>query len=208
MKKNLFITFEGIDGSGKSTQLKILAEHLTNKGFKVYTTAEPTGSALGLMIRNIFKHNIEADHTAIALLFAADRLLHLLNTTDGIIKKLKEGFTVITDRYYFSSYAYHGTHMPIDFVVETNELSAALLKPDLNIFIDVPVNISMQRLHESRSAIELYETNENLKKVREKYFEAFELMKNKENIFIVDGNKNADLIAEEIREKILELVAE
>ena len=66
----------------------------------------------------------------------------------------------------------------------------------------------MQRLHESRNAIELYETNENLKKVREKYFEAFELMKNNENIFIVDGNKNADAIGENIRQKVLELTAE
>ena len=84
--------------------------------------------------------------------------------------KNKEGFTVITDRYYFSSYAYHGTHMPIDFVVETNELSAALLKPDLNIFIDVPVNISMQRLHESRSAIELYRNKLKPGKSKRKIF--------------------------------------
>ena len=90
MKKNFFIAIEGIDGSGKSTQIKLLKENFENAGYKVYTTFEPTGSEIGKIIRNIFSNRMEADHKTIAALFVADRLHHLLNSTDGIIKKLNE----------------------------------------------------------------------------------------------------------------------
>jgi dTMP kinase len=198
MKKNLFIAFEGIDGSGKSTQVRLLTDSLKKNGHKVYSTCEPTDSPIGSVIRNIFNHKIEADHRVIAGLFVADRLDHLLNKTNGILKKLEDGYTVITDRYYFSSYAYHGVHMPLDWVIEANSLSADLLKPDLNIYIDVSPDISMKRLTDRRSSIELYETKENLKNVRDKYLEAFEQLKFKENIFITDGNRSAELIASDI----------
>ena len=146
MKKNLFIAFEGIDGSGKSTQVKLLADTLEKEGHKVHVTCEPTGSPMGVLIRNAFSHKMEADHRVIAGLFIADRLDHLLNKTNGILKMLADGYTVITDRYYLSSYAYQGVHMPLDWVIQANSLSAELLRPDLNIFIDIAPEISMQRL--------------------------------------------------------------
>ena len=202
MNKPLFIAFEGIDGSGKSTQAKLLAENLQNAGHKVYTTSEPTDSPIGTIIRNIFRHKMEADHRTIAALFAADRLHHLLNKTDGIIKKLEEGFTVITDRYYFSSYAYHGTHMSMDWVINANSLSADLLRPDINIYINISPEVSMERISSGRNSTELYETLENLRSVRDKYSEAFELLKSKENIFITDGNRSPGLIAQDIWKKV------
>lgn len=205
MKKNLFIAFEGIDGSGKSTQVKLLTESLKKAGHKVYSTQEPTDSPIGSVIRNIFKHRIEADHRVIAGLFVADRLDHLLNKTNGILKKLGEGYTVITDRYYFSSYAYHGTHMPLGWVIEANSLSADLLRPHLNIYIDISPDISMKRITNGRSSIELYETNENLRNVRDKYFEAFEQLRFKENIFITDGNRSAELIASDIWNEVSQI---
>ena len=85
MQKNLFIAFEGIDGSGKSTQVKLLADKLEALGHQVYSTFEPTKSDIGKMIRTIFSGKMEADHKVIAALFAADRLDHLLNKTDGIL---------------------------------------------------------------------------------------------------------------------------
>ncbi len=202
MKENLFIAFEGIDGSGKSTQVKLLTDSLKNAGHKVYSTFEPTDSPIGAVIRDIFKHKIEADHRVIAGLFVADRLDHLLNKTNGILKKLEDGYTVITDRYYFSSYAYQGTHMSLDWVIEANSLSADLLRPDMNIYIDISPDISMKRLAQGRSSTELYETKENLEKVRGKYFEAFEQLKFKENIFITDGNRSAEAIASDIWQEI------
>jgi len=168
--KNLFIAFEGIDGSGKSTQVKLLAEYLTQRGHKVYTTFEPTDSRIGVMIRDIFNHRMEGDQRVIAALFAADRLNHLLNNTDGILKKLSEGYTVITDRYYFSSYAYHSVHnIDMEWVIQANSLSADLLRPDLNIYIDISPEVSMERIKNGRKNLEMYETIENQRNVYEKY---------------------------------------
>ena len=202
MKKNLFIAFEGIDGSGKSTQVKLLSDKLTKAGHNVYATFEPTDGPIGSIIRNIFNHKIEADHRTIAGLFVADRLDHLLNKTTGMLKKLEDGYTVITDRYYFSSYAYHGAHMPMDWVIEANSLSAGLLRPDLNIYIDIPPETGIKRLHAGRNSMELFETIENLIKVRDKYFEAMEKLKSRENIFITDGNRSQEKIADEIWNEI------
>ena len=207
MKTNLFIAFEGIDGCGKSTQVKLLTESLKNAGHRVYSTYEPTDSPIGSVIRNIFKHRIEADHRTIAGLFVADRLDHLLNKTNGILKKIEEGFTVVTDRYYFSSYAYHGTHMSLDWVIEANSMAAELLKPDLNIYIDISPEVGMKRLGKGRNSMELYETSENLINVRAKYEEAMELLKFKENIFKTDGNRSPELIASDIWKEVSQIAA-
>src|SRR5262249_43799249 len=206
MKKNFFIAIEGLDGSGKSTQIKPLAIQLKERGFKVHTTAEPTNSRIGLMIRDIFKHKMQADHRTIAALYAADRLEHVLNKTDGILKKLEEGFTVITDRYYFSSYAYHGTHMDMDWVIELNSTVADVLRPDLNVFIDVPIEVCVKRLNKGRNLTELYEDEQNLNQVRIKYFEAFEKLKKNENIFIADGNRPADVISKNIWDQVSKIL--
>ncbi len=202
MKKNLFIAFEGIDGSGKSMQVQLLTESLEKAGHKVYSTFEPTDSRIGSIIKDIFKHKMEADHRVIAGLYVADRLDHLLNKTNGILKKLEEGYTVITDRYYFSSYAYQGTHMSMDWVIAANSLSAGLLRPDLNIYIDILPEIAITRIHNGRSSTQLYETKENLQQVRDKYMEAFEKLRPEEAIFITDGNRSAELIAKDIWQEV------
>jgi dTMP kinase len=198
MKNNLFIALEGIDGSGKSSQVKLLSDKLRGAGHMVYATFEPTDGTVGKMIRNILKGSIKADHRVIAGLFLADRLDHLLNEETGIVKKLEQGYTVITDRYYFSSYAYHGTHMDMDWVIDANKMCAHILRPHLNIFIDVPPEICMQRISANRSSTELFETLESLKNVKAKYFEAFEKLKLEENIFITDGDRPIKVIAEDI----------
>jgi dTMP kinase len=205
-RKNLFIALEGIDGSGKSTQTKLLTEKLTSQGHKVYSTFEPTDNQIGKLIRDILRGNAKADHRIIAGLFVADRLDHLLNEEYGIVKKLEEGFTVITDRYCFSSYAYQGTHMDMDWVIQANAMSASILRPDVNVFIDVSPEISMQRVHANRENIELFETLDTLKQVRGKYMEAFEKLKAVENIFIVDGNRTPELIAGDIWQKITSML--
>jgi len=202
MKKNFFIAFEGIDGSGKSTQVKLLKEKLEAAGLKVYTTYEPTDSPMGKMIRDAFNHRIEADQRTIAALFVADRLDHLLNKTNGVIKMLEDGYTVIMDRYYLSSYAYQSSFLDTNWIIQANSLAAELLRPDLNIYIDVTPEVSMERLNKGRTSMELYETLENLEKVRNKYFEIFETLKEEEQIAIVDGNRNPEAIADDVWEKI------
>ncbi len=198
MANNLFIALEGIDGSGKSTQAKLLAKAMTDAGHKVYLTFEPTDGMIGSVLRNILKGTVKADHKVIAGLFLADRLDHLLNEETGIVKKIKDGYTVITDRYYFSSYAYHGTHMDMDWVIAANKMCADILKPDMNIFIDVAPEVSMQRINANRAHTELFENLDSLRNVRAKYMEAFEKLRHTEHVKMVDGNRGADAITNEI----------
>jgi len=198
----MFIVFEGIDGSGKSTQAKLLAARLTAAGYKVYLTFEPTDSEIGKLIRKIFSGERPADEHVIAALFAADRLDHILNTTNGIKKKLEEGYIVICDRYYLSSYAYHSVHVDMDWVIQLNSVSAQQLKPDFCFFIDVDVETSMQRIADNRTTIEPYETSDNLRKVRENYFKAIEKSHSNENIIIINGKQELGIITDEILNNI------
>jgi dTMP kinase len=198
MRDNLFIALEGIDGSGKSSQAKLLAENLGKKGLKVSATFEPTDGHIGKLLRSILKGTIKADERTIAGLFLADRLDHLLNDETGLVKKLADGYTVVTDRYYFSSYAYHGVHTDMDWVIACNKMCADILKPDMTIFIDVPPEVCMQRINSNRQSTELYETLENLTNVRNKYMEAFDKLKDVERVLMVNGDKGMDEIAEDI----------
>lgn len=201
MKKNVFIAIEGTDGSGKSTQAKLLAEKMSANGHKVHLTFEPTNGKIGSLLRNILKGTEKADQTTIAGLFLADRLDHLLNEEDGLVKKMADGYTVISDRYYFSSYAYHGVYVDMDWVIACNEMCARILKPDLNVFVDVPTDECMRRIVANRENAELYETNEILKKVRDNYLRAFSKLGDKEQIATINGNRQIDEVATEIWEK-------
>ena len=113
MSKGIFIAFEGIDGSGKSTQIQLLNEKIKEKGIRCYQTCEPSSGPIGSLTRQILTGRIKTDNRVIAAMFAADRLDHLLNDVDGIAKKVEDGITVITDRYYFSSYAYSSAFVRI-----------------------------------------------------------------------------------------------
>ena len=121
MRKGLFLAFEGIDGSGKSTQIRLLNDRLLKEGCRVYQTCEPSGGPIGSQIRQILTGRMKADSRVIAALFAADRLDHLLNDINGMAARIEEGITVLTDRYYFSSYAYHSVDVPMDWVIAANE---------------------------------------------------------------------------------------
>ncbi|HEY8930620.1 MAG TPA: dTMP kinase [Mucilaginibacter sp.] len=202
MRKNLFIALEGIDGSGKSTQVKLLKEQLEAAGHKIYTTCEPTHSPIGKMIRDILTHKVEADERIAGALFVADRLDHILNKTDGILKKLEDGYTVITDRYYFSSYAYQSQFMDLEWVINANSLAAGILRPDVNIYIDITPEISLERISKGRETVELYETLDNLKNVRDRYLELFDRMKNEEQVLVINGDQAPEAIANDILKNI------
>lgn len=201
-KKGKFIAFEGIDGSGKSTQIQLLADRLKSEGIYCYTTMEPTDSPIGSLIHQILTGRIKTDNKAIAALFAADRLDHLLNDVNGIMAKISNGTPVITDRYYFSSYAYHSVDVPMDWVITTNEQSRNLLQPDATVFIDVDPDTAINRIKQNRSHLELFEKKSRLIQVREKYLEAFEKLSGVENVIIIDGNRAQEEIATDIWENI------
>lgn len=202
VKRGKFIAFEGIDGSGKSTQIRLLANKLKEIGIYCYTTMEPTDSPIGSLIHQIMTGRIKTDNKVIAGLFVADRLDHLLNDVNGVLSKIMEGSTVITDRYYFSSYAYHSVDMPMDWVIQANAQSKELLQPTITIFIDVKPDNAVERIAKNRFHQELFEKKSRLIKVREKYLEAFEKLKDEENIVIIDGNRSQEEIAEEIWDKV------
>ena len=193
-----FIAFEGIDGSGKSTQIRRLMEHLSLLGIKCYETREPTDSPIGSLIHQMMTGRITADNKVIASLFIADRVDHLLNKTDGILSMVNNGVTVITDRYYFSSYAYNGIDIDMDWVIQGNAISANILRPTLTVFLDISVETAIERIKRERFHTELYETEERLVAVRTKYFEAFEKLNGIENIAIVDAKADIDIVQERI----------
>ena len=205
MKKGSFFAFEGIDGSGKSTQLCLLAERFKQEGIACYTTMEPTDSPIGSLIHNIMTGRMKADNRVIAALFVADRLDHLLNDVNGIAAKVESGVTVLMDRYVFSSYAYQSVDLPMDWVIRANEESTKIVRPTASIFIDVDPDLAMERIQKNRFERELFEETSRLQSVREKYFEAFDKLAGKERVLIIDGNRPAEQISEEIWSRIQEL---
>ncbi|MDQ3490873.1 MAG: dTMP kinase [Acidobacteriota bacterium] len=145
-----FITFEGIDGSGKSTQLRMLAGELRQRSVDVITTREPGGTPLGRRLREAF---LETEETvapiAELLLFAADRAQHV----EFLVKPaLGEGRVVISDRFADATFAYQGAGrgFPEATVNQIIELATGGMKPDLTLFFDVSVENALKRMR-SRS---------------------------------------------------------
>ncbi len=145
MKK--FVTFEGIDGSGKSTQAKLLANHLSGKGQKVFLTREPGEGRLGEAIRTeiLDRRDISIDPYAELCLFCADRAQHV---GEIILPKLRDGYTVICDRYYDSTLAYQGSGREIDpGLVRRMAMASSLgVEPDITFFLSIPVSQALLRL--------------------------------------------------------------
>ncbi len=196
--KGKFIVFEGTDGSGKSTQMKLLGKYLVSKGVKVFLTREPTDSPFGAQLRSCLTGRIETNEYTIAALFAADRLDHIYNEVNGIKQKLEKGVSVLCDRYYFSSLAYNGGFVPYEWVLSLNAPAMQALKADLTVFIDLPPEEGMRRV-EKRGAEERYETLEKQKKIHERYFELFETFGAGENIAVVRSKENKEETQADIR---------
>ncbi len=202
MGNGIFLVFEGIDGSGKTTQLRLLAQRLGNRNLPVYGTREPTDGPIGSLVNQALKKRLKLDERVLATLFAGDRLDHLLNEYNGLCPKIKQGIHVLCDRYYLSSYAYNGSRVPFDWVMKLNEQAAQILRPTAHIFVDVTPEVAVQRIAANRYETELYETTENLRTVRGKFYEVFELLKEQETVIIVNGDLPPDQVAEEIWEKV------
>lgn len=172
MSQGKFIVFEGLDGSGTSTQSQLLRDVLHDMGKKVHLTCEPSNGPVGNMIRQamqgriIFNKKDDKFDQQMAYLFAADRYDHLNNQINGIHKLVEEGFYVISTRYFFSSFAYHVTNSESEQVVK--RLNADFPNPDLLIYLDNPVESSIKRLN-SRTVLDRYEEESKLKIVAENY---------------------------------------
>jgi len=201
-----FIVFEGIDGSGKSTQIRMLSKRIQDMKLKVYTTFEPTAGTIGSLIRQMLSGRIKTDQRTLAFLFAADRMDHLVNEENGIRKKIDKGELVLCDRYYFSSYAYHAQYMDMEWVIHANSLNADILRPDLTVFIDVEPETCLERIKTNRGALEMYEKIDIMKKVRTNYLKAFEQLKDLENIVVVDGNASLDRVGDAVFREVMQTI--
>ncbi|MEV1070521.1 dTMP kinase [Micromonospora parva] len=201
-----FIVFEGIDGSGKSTQAAMLADRLRSLNVPVHLTSEPTGGPIGTLIRQGMSGRIELDDRAIAALFVADRLDHLVNPVDGVLDMLRADVVVVSDRYYFSSYAYHASSMSVEWVVEANAVASSTRRADLTVFLDVTPELALDRLGRGRSTKQRYETAEHLVEVRAAYKSAFERYGKDETIVCLDGGQDVDTLGKLIWESVAPLI--
>ncbi len=159
----MLIVFEGIDGSGKSTQAMLLAEKLRQNGFDVLLTSEPTDGPLGQKIRRLKTRITPQEEME---LFTEDRKSHV---RDVIIPAIESGKIVVCDRYYYSSAAYQGASglNPHD-IIRSNINFAP--KPDITFFLHVSIESALERILRNRSCgPSPYETKENLRKVAQIY---------------------------------------
>jgi dTMP kinase len=141
-----FITFEGIDGCGKSTQMRLLASQLRMRGLEVVTTREPGGTPLGKRLRTVLLDpQIEVDPLAELLLFAADRAQHVRTMLRPAIES---GSVVLSDRYADATAAYQGAgrNFTTEMITEVINLATGGLKPDLTLIFDLPVEECLARM--------------------------------------------------------------
>lgn len=176
MKNGLFIVFEGIDGSGTSTQAVMLRDRLLANQGSAVLTSEPSEGPIGNMIRQGMKGRIQFSSAPnsfdkqMAYLFAADRYDHLYNDTDGVLKLINKGTHVVSTRYFFSSYAYHAVDE--NSLVFVKRLNENFPNPDLVIYLKNTVESSIKRMA-NRAHKDAYENADKLTLVGENYDRIF-----------------------------------
>lgn len=203
-----FIVIEGLDGSGKGTQIALLSKELSNRGIPVHLTAEPTQYATGGLIRDALAGLTKRTPAELAALFLCDRAAHCENPADGIAKMLADGVNVICDRYYYSSLAYQGMDVGFDWLLPANLDCPAILKPDLCVFLDVPTSVADRRIAEGRRSREIYETSESIERIRKKYFEVFDILPPGHKIKIIDASREPSEVFADVLSTVMETIEE
>lgn len=199
MARGKFIVFEGIDGSGLTTQAGFLRGWIESQGRECYLTKEPSDGPAGSVIRLVLANRLSLGPEALALLFAADRVDHL--TTD-VVPKLSAGVNVISDRYYLSSFAYQSLDCDLPWLYDINRLATT---PDLTILINTPPEISVKRIQRNRWHVELFEDVSTLERVRQSYLNVARDLAARDGLrlAVVDGSDTV----EEVRDQVQEIVA-
>jgi dTMP kinase len=191
-----FIIIEGLDGAGKTTQIKLLEKYLTGLGRRVYVTAEPTSSPTGKILREALAGKVRKTPCEMAALFVLDRIGHNTDQTLGINKMLADGYDVICDRYYYSSLAYQGTETDFDWVKAMNIGCPEIRRPDLCVFLDLDPEKCIGRIAAGRTSTEIYEKREKLEKFRGTYMLVFGMLK--DNVAVVDASGSIEVTAENV----------
>jgi dTMP kinase len=206
----MFITFEGIDGSGKSTQCQLLRDTLEQKGHKVLMTREPGGTRTAEAIRNVLLHihdPIEA--MTEVFLYCAARVEHLEKI---ILPKLAEGYIVISDRFYDSTIAYQGggRELGLEKMIEINKIFIEKATPDLTFFIDTDLSAIEKRMNKKELDRMEKEGMTFMKKVRQGYLDLIEIEAANEsynNRFnIVDGDLGIEDLAVIVLKRVEEVL--
>ncbi|NUM33463.1 MAG: dTMP kinase [Candidatus Brocadiae bacterium] len=208
-RRGKFIVFEGLDGSGTTTQSKLLGQYLEKQNWPVLNTSEPTQGPMGLILRLLLTNrlifnsrpseqgNQELEilsNSSIALLFAADRLDHIQHT---ILPKIQDGVIVICERYYFSSYAYQmGKDSKNLKWLQT--INSRCIQPDLTIYLNTSLAVCNKRRFTNRWYQDLYEKPEILEQVARNYEHVVQRMKKTMPVEIVDGTPNEKVVFENI----------
>ena len=199
MTRGLFITFEGADGCGKTTQIELLDKYLKENGRRTLLTREPGAKGLGVKLREILlNYDGEVSPQCESFLFLADRAQHV----DCIIKPaLKEGTFVLCDRHTDSTVAYqgYGRGLDLDRINMLNDIATGGLKPDLTIIFDIDVETSMKRVGKEKDRMESAGV-EFFNKVREGYLAIAK--KEPDRVKVIESS---DTI-ENIHKKVVELV--
>ena len=187
-----FVDIEGLDGSGSSTQVKLVAKELKKEGVKPYLTKEPTKGPIGKLVRSALEGQWNSlPPASVQLLFAADRGRHL---NEEIIPKLEKGKMIITDRYAWSSVAFGSVHLSKEWLMELNR---DFILPDLTIFIEVTPEICLKRLEKEKKEVRLFEEEEHL----EQTWDTYHWLAQKfwwAQIAVVDGERKVEEVTEEI----------
>jgi dTMP kinase len=201
------IVFEGLDGSGQTTQAQLLAKWFMDKRNQLaFYTKEPTDGPVGSLLKLVLSNRLVCangnkkhgplDEITMALFFAADRADHLHNE---ITAKLKDSIQVIADRYYLSSLAYQSLAVDYDWIKEINKHT---LRPDLTFFLDVPPLVCVKRMQAQRWHVELYEDLSNLERVHSNFMQSIQKqIIEGERIEILDGNQPAKDVHKQVVKK-------
>ena len=207
----MFITFEGPDGSGKSTVIKTIYERLVNEKYNILLTREPGGTPIAEKIRTVIldNENVALDPRAEALLYAASRRQHLV---EKIWPALKEGKIVLCDRYLDSSLAYQGggRDLGVENVLNINLFATENTYPDLTIFFNVSPEVGLSRVSQDKKRVADRLDNES-ENFHDKVYETFlELTKKyKDRIVVIDASKPLNEVIENtykiLKEKLNEL---
>lgn len=207
MNRGVFIVIEGVDGAGKSEQVKQLAERLNAAGRRVIITREPSGGPVGVSIRKVLKGSARLYWRAMALMFIADRADHLAREVEPALGR---GAIVVCDRYDLSGLCYQSASAP-DGEGEATiawllAAGAVFRRPDLTVLLELPVEAAASRRQARGGAPELYERDDFLVKVAAAYGCA-ERMFPGDNIIRVDGAGSPDEVAARVYAAVAPLIA-
>ncbi|MCX8023223.1 MAG: dTMP kinase [Syntrophorhabdaceae bacterium] len=198
----MLITFEGVDGSGKTTQLDLLYGYLINKGYDVVKTREPGGTRFGEALREIFlEPGINISSLSELLVFMAIRAQHI---EEVINPSLKEGKIVLCDRFTDASYAYQGGGRGVDFgIIETlNRLVTKGVRPNLTILLDCKAEIAFKRKRSGECSLDRFEQEriDFYKQVRTVYLKLSK--EDPKRFFVVNGSGTVEDIHKKIRVRV------